>query len=70
MPYYNRHIKSERRMNMPDEVTMVKVFAKMMVEDQDLFARFLKKYISECDKYNLPYTLETESDEDDTTNVL
>ena len=54
---------------MPDEITMVKIFAEMMTEDEDLFMKFINKYISECDKYNLPYTLETESDEDDTTNV-
>ena len=35
---------------MPDEISVVKLFANMVTEDENLLVKFLRLYIEECEK--------------------
>lgn len=35
---------------MPDEISVVEIFAKMMNDDEDLLVKFLRYYVEELDR--------------------
>jgi hypothetical protein len=44
------NILAERRVDMPEDISMVKIFAKMMSEDENLLVKFIQAYIDEINQ--------------------
>ena len=43
---------------MPDEISVVKIFAKMMNDDEELLVKFFRYYFEEIDRLNSTIALQ------------
>jgi hypothetical protein len=52
LPIYNKHIKqpNERSNDMPEQINLVKIFAKLMNKNEELLVDFIREYIKETEK--------------------